>query len=209
MKRNILLFSVIMFAAITACAKKVKVTIDGRTMPSQTTLYLIINEDTAHAVRVPIEDARYSITVKVDQDAFIRLHDRIDFSERCPFVLIPDSKHITVDWRTGTIEGSPMSQKLKELTQQIQGMGPGTFHIDVFSDNPEDWKRAREQERSIRAEMEKRQQETIVTVMQENADNIIPAWIFFCYGSMLQAPPTAFNGGTPPKWAGHPILKQK
>ena len=106
MKR--LLFFLAALAMVSAgCAKKVKVTIDGTVSPTQTILYLIINEDTAHAQRLPIKDARFSVTVKVDRDAFIRLHDWKEWPERSVFVLIPDSRHITIDWNKGTITGSP------------------------------------------------------------------------------------------------------
>lgn len=200
--------------AVTAYAKKVKVTIDGQVSPSQTKLYLIVNEDTANAVRVPITDAQFSITVKVDKDAFIRLHDYKDWPERSIFVLIPDSRHITVDWRTGSIEGSPMSKKLKEEIIRISREGPGNFHIDVFSEDPEAWAEARVRERSIRAQMEMRQRETIGTVIRENADNNIPAWVYYCYKSFLSDPPIPLEAlvGSPtahPKWMDHPILKQQ
>ncbi|MBQ6653554.1 MAG: hypothetical protein IJM81_09245 [Prevotella sp.] len=214
MKRNILMLSIMILCAVTAYAKKVKVTIDGQVSPSQTKLYLIVNEDTANAVRVPITDAQFSITVKVDKDAFIRLHDYKDWPERSIFVLIPDSRHITVDWRTGSIEGSPMSKKLKEEIIRISREGPGNFHIDVFSEDPEAWAEARVRERSIRAQMEMRQRETIGTVIRENADNNIPAWVYYCYKSFLSDPPIPLEAlvGSPtahPKWMDHPILKQQ
>ena len=74
MKQLLFILMTVAFFA-TAQAKKVKVTIDGTVSPSQTTLYLIVNEDTAQALRVPIQDAQFSVTVTVDRDAFIRLND--------------------------------------------------------------------------------------------------------------------------------------
>ena len=118
-------------------AKTVKVTIDGTVPPSQTKLYLIINEDTANARLLPIKDCRFSTTVKVDRDAFIRLHDSKKWPEYSAFVLIPDSKHITVDWNSGAISGSPMSQMLKAACKEIRDSSPEGFHIDVFSEDPE------------------------------------------------------------------------
>ena len=212
MKRNILLLSFMILCAATGCAKKVKVTIDGRTSPSQTKLFLVVNEDTAHAVRVPINDAQFSITVKVDQNAFIRLNDYKDWPERSVFVLIPDSKHITVDWNTGSIEGSPMSVKLKQEIIRVRRDSPENFHIDVFSEDPAAWEEAHERERATRALMEEHQRETIQTVIRENADSNIPAWIYFCYKSMFTDPPIPLEAlvGSPtahPKWMDHPILK--
>ena len=212
MKRNILLLSFMILCAATGCAKKVKVTIDGRTSPSQTELYLIINEDTANAVRVPIEDEHFSITVKVDKNAFIRLHDYKEWPERSVYVLIPDSKHITIDKPTGSIEGSPLSKKLREEILRVSRDSPENFHIDVFSEDPAAWAEAREHERATRALMEQHQRETIQTVIRENADNNIPAWIYFCYKSMFTDPPIPLEAlvGSPtahPKWMDHPILK--
>ena len=208
MKRIILLLSIVTLCAATACAKKVKVTIDGRTSPSQTELYLIINEDTANAVRVPIEDEHFSITVKVDKNAFIRLHDYKEWPERSVYVLIPDSKHITIDKPTGSIEGSPLSKKLREEILRVSREAPGNFHIDVFSDDPEAWAEARERERATRALMEAHQLETIEAVIRENADNNIPAWIVYCYRSQFTIPIDALLNGSHPKWADHPILKR-
>ena len=74
MKQLLFVLASIMLAT-TAQAKKVKVTIDGTVSPSQTKLYLIINEDTANAQLLPIKDAKFSVTIKVDRNAFIRLHD--------------------------------------------------------------------------------------------------------------------------------------
>ena len=111
MKKILFVLAAILLAT-TAQAKKVKVTIDGRVSPSQTKLYLIINEDTANAQLLPIKDAKFSVTVKVDRDAFVRLHDYKQWPERSVFVLIPDSKHITIDWNTGSITGSQQSSEL-------------------------------------------------------------------------------------------------
>ena len=209
MKRNLLLIAIMILGALTVSAKKVKVTIDGRTSPSQTKLYLIINEDTANAVRVPINDAQFSITVKVDRNAFIRLHDWKQWPERSVFVLIPDSKHITIDWNSGSIEGSPMSKKLQSAMHDARMNDPGSFHIDVFSDNPEAWQEARIRERSIRESMENRQREDIMQVIRDNSDSNIAAWVYFCLRPKLIVPIEYITNGTHPKWMDHPILKIK
>lgn len=207
MKRLLFLLTAFLLLALPSCAKKVTVTIDGTLSPTQTTLYLIINEDTAHAQRVPIQDAHFSVTVKVDRDAFIRLHDYKDWPERSAFVLIPDSRHITIDWRDGTIEGSPMSKKLQEATREVARTSPEGFHVDVFSDDPEAWASARETERSIRAKMLQDQIETIQRVIQENKKNNIPAWIVYCYYTKIDEPFRQMFDGYREKWTKHPILK--
>ena len=99
MKQLLFVLAAVMLAT-TAQAKKVKVTIDGTVSPSQTKLYLIINEDTANAQLLPIKDAKFSVTIKVDRNAFIRLHDYKEWPERSAFVLIPDSKHIAINSNT-------------------------------------------------------------------------------------------------------------
>ena len=71
----LLLFSALLGTLTTLTAKKVELTIDGTVSPGQTTLYLIINEDIEHARLLPINDGRFSVTVTVDANAFVRLHD--------------------------------------------------------------------------------------------------------------------------------------
>ncbi len=203
-----MMFSVLIMVALNVCAKKVKLVIDGTTSPSQTTLYLIINKDTANAQRVPVNDAKFSVTVEVDKNDFIRLQDNKDRPDRGGFVLIPDSRHITVDIRDGIVEGSPMSQRLQNTVRAIRSAGPGTFHIDVFSEDPKAWEEARAQERTIRAKMETEQRELVRKVMLENKDNNIPAWILYCF------PEQAFRyldevTKDSPKWMRHPILMKQ
>ena len=208
MKRILFLLTASLLLALPSCAKKVTVTIEGTLSPSQTSLYLIINEDTAHAQRVAIQDAHFSVTVKVDRDAFIRLHDYKDWPERSMFVLIPDSRHITIDWRNGTIEGSPMSNKLQEACREVAKVSPEGFHIDVFSDDPEAWASARETERSIRGRMLQEQMETIQRVIRENKNNNIPAWIVFCYYKKVDEPFRHLFDSYREKWTQHPVLQR-
>ncbi len=208
MKSRIMMFSVLIMVALNACAKKVKLTIDGTTSPSQTTLYLIINNDTANAQRVPVNDKKFSVTVKVDKNDFIRLQDNKERPDRGDYVLIPDSRHITVDMWNGKVEGSPMSQYLQSTVRAIQSAGPGTFHIDVFSEDPKAWEEARAQERAIRAQMEEEQRELVRKVMLENKDNNIPAWILYCFPELAYKYIDEVTKDSP-KWMRHPILMKQ
>lgn len=194
------------FCTLNVSAKKVKLTIDGTVSPSQTTLYLIVNEDKENAMLVPIQDAKFSVTLKVESNAFIRLSDNKNWPERSVFVLIPDSKHITINWRTGSIEGSPMSNKLQMAMKEIREAFPEGFHIDVFSDNPDDWKIAREREASMRAQMQMRQHEAIMRIIVENSDNNIPAWIYYCYKPSI-AMKAENIGPKGSKWLNHAIVR--
>lgn len=208
MKRIIILFSALFFVAIAVSAKKVKVTIDGTVYSSETRLYLIINEDTAHAQLIPIVDDHFSVTVKVDRDAFIRIHDWKQWPERAAFVLVPDSRHITIDWRNGTIEGSAMSKRLKDACWEIRKVSPEGFHVDVFSEDPEAWARARETERRVHEQMLMEQKEVILRTVNENKDNYIPAWIYFCFHNLFTPYDDRLNRllGEDCQWTKHPIL---
>ena len=208
MKQRMMLFSTLVVIVLSACAKKVKLTIDGTTSPSQTNLYLIINEDTANAQRIPINDAKFSVTVEVDKNDFIRLHDYKDWPERSPFVLIPDSRHITINTWNGTIEGSPMSLRLQKAVKDIRDAGPGSFHIDVFSEDQKAWEEARIRERAIRAKMEEEQRQVIREIMLENKDNYIPAWIIVCFPEQTDMYLDEVTKGSP-KWMKHPVLMKK
>ena len=208
MNSRMMMFSVLIVVALNVCAKKVKLTIDGTTSPSQTTLYLIINKDTANAQRVPVNDANFSVTVEVDMNDFIRLQDNKERPDRDDFVLIPDSRHITVDMWDGIVEGFPMSQRLQQAVRGIKSAGPGTFHIDVFSEDPKAWEEARAQERAIRAQMEEEQRELVRKVMLENKDNNIPAWILYCFPELACMYLDEVTKDSP-KWMRHPILMKQ
>ena len=207
MKRT-LLIATLMLATMFGFAKKVKLTIDGTVRPSQTTLYLIVNEDTANAQVIPINDAQFSVNIKVDKDAFIRLDDKKNRPERSEFVLIPDSRHITVDGRSERITGSPLSMSLQAAMSLVRQSSPEGFHIDVFSQDKEAWEEARERERSMRAHMLEVQRQTIVDIIRDNRDNIIPAWLVYCYPSEVEPILPGLTQDAP-KWASHPVLKKE
>ena len=206
MKKNIILMLMFM-VAMSCSAKKVKVTIDGTTYRSQKTLYLVVNEDTANAIFVPIVDSKFSVTLKVDEDAFIRLcENKRGDPKDSHLVLIPDSKHITVEWDGGKITGSEKSVQLKQVMDFIKRLSPEGFHIDVFSDDKEEWARARETANSIRTQMEMQQREEILKQINENSANNIPAWLYFCYHGMLHRPLEAFITPDGPKWINHKVI---
>ncbi|MBO7115708.1 MAG: hypothetical protein J6V87_01505 [Prevotella sp.] len=208
MKLRMMMFSVLTMVVLSACAKKVKLTIDGTLLSSQTTLYLIVNKDTANAQRIPINDAKFSVIVEVDKNDFIRLQENKDRPGRGGFVLIPDSRHITVDTWKGAVEGSPMSQRLQNAVEEIRSAGPGTFHIDVFSEDPKAWEEARAKERDIRARMEQEQREIVRKVMLENKDNNIPAWILYCFPEQAYMYLDEVTQDSP-KWMRYPILMRQ
>ena len=192
-----------------AQAKKVKVTIDGTWSSSQAFLYLIINEDTAHAQRVPIYDAQFSVTITVDRHAFIRLHDSKKWPERSSFVLIPDSRHITVNWDTGSIMGSELSQQLKFACREIRENSPEGFHVDVFSDDPQAWRRAQAQGNAMRESMLEEQKRVFKQQMLDKKNNLICAWLAFCYPQLLEGEISEMleHMKSKPKWTNHPILR--
>ena len=197
----------ILTGVMSVSAKKIKVTIDGKTYPNQSRLYMIVNEDTANAQLIPIQNGQFSVTLKVDNNAFIRLHEYKEWPERSVFVLIPDSKHITIDWNTGNITGSEKSNQLSVVTHFIRDLDADNFHIDVFSDRKEDWDRAREKGQMIRNQMQMKQRDVIVESMRENVDNDIPAWLYFCYHNRIEdIPIEAMTIGKNPKWLHHKVM---
>lgn len=204
MKLRVTLLATLIAITLCGCAKKVKLTIDGSIPTYMTQLYLIINEDTANAQLIPINNSKFSVTVTVDKNDFIRLHENKDWPERS-FVLIPDSRHITLDIWSAKIEGSPLSQRLHEAVEQVQQTGPGTFHIDVFSDDPELWEKTRKEENAIRSRMEEEQRQVLRKLMLENKDNLIPAWLLYCFPE-IASPFLKEVTESAPQWTNHPIL---
>lgn len=198
----------LLLTTLFGCAKKVKLTIDGTVPSSQTTLYLIVNEDTANARQIPINDGKFSVSLKVDKNDIIRLHDSKQWPERSPFVLIPDSRHITVDGLDYRIEGSPLSQRLQAAVDMVRRASPEGFHVDVFSEDKEAWAEARAMERKMREQMLAEQRQIIESIIRDNRDNIIPAWIVYCYPELVEP---VMPGLTldEPKWANHPVLQKK
>ena len=206
--KRFLLFLTAIVTAVTGQAKKVKVTIDGTVSPSQTIVYLIINEDTAHAQLLPITDGHFSTTVKVDRDAFIRLNDNKKWPERSAFVLVPDSRHITVDWNRGSITGSKLSQKLQVTCHEIQVSSPEGFHVDVFSDDPDAWRQAQQQANLVRNSMQEEQKSIARSVLLDNKDSILTVWIAYCYPQLFEGELNDIIAHMKPKWADHPLMKR-
>ena len=207
--KHLVLFLIALATIATVQAKKVKVTIDGTVSPTQSKVYLIVNEDTAHAQLLPIKDGKFSTTVEVERDAFIRLHDWKEWPERSVFVLIPDSRHITIDWNTGAIQGSKMSQKLQLTCKQIRDASPEGFHIDVFTDDPEAWRDAMDRGNAIRQQMLEEQKSIAKKVMLENKNSIISVWIAYCFPELFEGELNAIIDDIKPTWANHPLLKMK
>lgn len=207
--KRLLLFLTAIVTVVTGHAKKVKVTIDGTVSPTQTTVYLIINEDTAHAQLLTINEGRFSTTVKVDRDTFIRLHDWKEWPERSVFVLIPDSRHITIDWNTGEIKGSKKSRKLQALCKEIRQASPEGFHIDVFSDDRDAWREAQERANTIRQSMLEEQKQIAKGVMLENKDDIYAVWIAYCFPELFEGELNAIIDNMRPRWANHPLLQKR
>ena len=206
MKRTITIVVTMLLVALTTQAKKVTLTIDGTTRRTQTELYLIINEDIDNAQKLTINDQHFSVTITVDRNDFIRLHDYKGFPERSQYVLIPDSKHITINMENGSIEGSPLSQRLQGEQNSIRRESPEHFHIDVFSDDPEAHLQARIQEREMRSRMEETQKMVIRDVISRNQKNIIPAWLVYCYHNLFTLGAEEMINGSKAKWTKHPIL---
>ena len=209
MKRLIILFFAVA-AITTGYAKKVKLTIDGTVSPSQTKLYLIINEDTANAQLLPIVDGKFSTKLKVESNAFIRLNDSKRWPEYGAFVLIPDSKHITIDLNTGAIKGSPMSQELQVTCKGIRDSSPEGFHIDVFTDDPEAWRQAREEGNAIRNKMLEQQRVIARGVLADDKTSIFSVWIAYCFPNLYFGEELeSFIKYKNPSWANHPLLLKK
>ena len=205
MKRAFII-AAMMLTMITASAKKVTVTIDGTVYRTQEKIYLIVDEDTANAVVVPVQNGQFTVTTTVDANSIIRLHETKEWPERAEFVIIPDSKHITADLNSSTIEGSPMSQRLRTALSAIKREDPEGFHIDVFSDDPEAWRQAQEAGESMRRQMRETQRTVAFQQMRENSKNIIPAWIAYCYYSLLEPEVELMLKDKKQKWTKHPIL---
>lgn len=207
MKRFFLLMSLVLLA-LSGNAKKVKVTIDGTVYRGQSELYLIVNEDIANAQLIPIENSRFSTTIEVEKNSFIRLHYYKEFPERSPFVLIPDSRHITINYETGEIIGSKLSQELKENMMFIKSLSPENFHIDVFSEDREAWAQAHKKAEQVRARMLASQRQAIIRIIMENPKAIFPAWIYYCYKDIINIPVEGLvEKGKKAKWIKHEILQ--
>lgn len=207
MKQRMILLATLLVVFLSASAKKLKVTIDGTASPSQQTLYLIVNEDTAKAQLISVNEGKFTVTVKVNEDDFIRLSENKAYRPDVrSVVIIADERHITVDMERNTVENSYLTECLQNAIREIESAGPGTFHIDVFSDNEEDWKKARAEEKEIRARMAEHQRDVVKQKMEKERYTVIPAWILIIFPEQA----SAFLGDYEfSEWMEHPVLKKK
>ena len=207
MKQRMMFISALLVVFLSASAKKLKVTINGTASPSLESIYLIVNEDTATAQLVPVIDGKFKVTVKVTEDDYIRLVEKKTYRpEIRSVVIIADERQINVDMERRKVENSYMTKCLQDALREIESAGPGTFHIDVFSDKPEDWERARAEEKEIRARMKEQQRMVVKQIMEKERYTVIPAWILIIYPEQA----SAFLGDYEfSEWIEHPVLKKK
>ena len=207
MKRLLFIMTAVALAAV-AQGKKMKVTIDGTLSPGVEKMYFIINEDTANAQLLDIQDGKFSVTVKVDHNAFIRLQNPKYSPDRYAFVLIPDSRHISVDSNNDRILGSDKSRDLQVVCQQIESNSPENTRIDVFSQDPRAWKEAKKTSNSLKDGLREGQRMIVRNMLLEDKNNIILAWIAYRYPEVMEGELNEMIGSLKPKWIDHPILKK-
>ena len=208
MKQRMILLATLLVVFLSASAKKLKVTIDGTASPSQQTLYLIVNEDTAKAQLISVNEGKFTVTVKVNEDDFIRLSENKERPTPSSVVIMADERNISVDMETGTVKGSYMTDKLRAAIKRIENAGPGHFHIDVFTDDPKAWEEAKTQERMMREEMKEQQRLCARQVLEDERYNDIPAWIVIVFPEQV-SPWLNKYIEEESMWLEHPVRKKK
>jgi hypothetical protein len=208
MKQRMILLATLLVVFLSASAKKLKVTIDGTASPSQQTLYLIVNEDTAKAQLISVNEGKFTVTVKVNEDDFIRLSENKERPTPSSVVIMADERNISVDMESRTVKGSYMTDKLRAAIKRIENAGPGHFHIDVFTDDPKAWEEAKTQERMMREEMKEQQRLCARQVLEDERYNDIPAWIVIVFPEQV-SPWLNKYIEEESMWLEHPVRKKK
>lgn len=213
MKRILSIAILLVCIILSAAAKNVKVTIDGYTPKYEDSVSIIINEDIDHIMTIPVNEGHFNVQLKVDADAFIRIYEGgylKNYPDRAWFILIPDSKHITVSTIDYSIKGSKMSKRLYECIYEACKHSPEGFHIDVFSDDKDAWAEARAREKAIRQSMMETQMDDIKRIVNDNKDSLIPLWILYSYasGSYEMRDLFVHMVKDDKKWASHPVGKK-
>lgn len=208
MKQRMILLATLLVVFLSASAKKLKVTIDGTASPSQQTLYLIVNEDTAKAQLISVNEGKFTVTVKVNEDDFIRLSENKERPTPSSVVIMADERNISVDMESRTVKGSYMTDKLRAAIKRIENAGPGHFHIDVFTDDPKAWEEAKTQERMMREEMKEQQRLCARQVLEDERYNDIPAWIVIVFPEQV-SPWLDKYIEEESMWLEHPVRKKK
>lgn len=208
MKQRMILLATLLVVFLSASAKKLKVTIDGTASPSQQTLYLIVNEDTAKAQLISVNEGKFTVTVKVNEDDFIRLSENKERPTPSSVVIMADERNISVDMESRTVKGSYMTDKLRAAIKRIENAGPGHFHIDVFTDDPKAWEEAKTQERMMREEMKEQQRLCARQVLEDERYNDIPAWIVIVFPEQV-SPWLNKYIEEESLWLEHPVRKKK
>ena len=208
MKQRMILLATLLVVFLSASAKKLKVTIDGTASPSQQTLYLIVNEDTAKAQLISVNEGKFTVTVKVNEDDFIRLSENKERPTPSSVVIMADERNISVNMESRTVKGSYMTDKLRAAIKRIENAGPGHFHIDVFTDDPKAWEEAKTKERMMREEMKEQQRLCARQVLEDERYNDIPAWIVIVFPEQV-APWLSKYIEEESLWLEHPVRKKK
>ena len=148
------------------------------------------------------------MTVKVNEDDFIRLSENKERPTPSSVVIMADERNISVNMETGTVKGSYMTDKLRAAIKRIENAGPGHFHIDVFTDDPKAWEEAKTQERMMREEMKEQQRLCARQVLEDERYNDIPAWIVIVFPEQV-FPWLDIYIKEESLWLEHPVRKKK
>ena len=68
----------------------------------------------------------------------------------------------------------------------MESNSPENFHIDVFSQDPQAWKEAREHENALHESMRNSQRETFKRLLLKDKHNIMLAWLAYCYPEIME-----------------------
>ena len=221
MRKQYIILVLLLFVALTASAKKVKVTIEGYNIDWNTDVRVIVNENIDEFHHADIKEGRFSITLKVEKGAFIRLAlyktepmtngaRRVirDFSKdsRQGMVVVAEGGKVRINYQNNNVKGSTLSRKLQERRHILQDIDK---QIRELQEYPRGLHLTREQiearEREV-VKLREAQQQFLDRFIKEDASTPLPAWYMRNYPIAAEGAACKQAVQQKAAWLKHPIL---
>lgn len=214
MKLRHLFLVCLLLVAAAASSKQVKITVNILAPQHRDSVYLVVNEDVAHYIALPIENGEVHATLKLEKGAFVRANWELSERIYVQTIFIVDGKSVDINLRRASVKGSPLNNRFFQHVHTIDSVVNSRLYIDPpHSNDPQRQKEIMENfHAATQAEAQRIQIETsrmLDIIFMNEKDNIIPAWFVFQYYDARQKVPYYANTKKPQPWMKHNILQQK
>ncbi len=212
MKLRHLFIACLLLVAAAASAKQVKITVNILAPQHRDSVYLVVNEDVAHYIALPIENGEVHATLKLEKGAFVRANWELSERIYVQTIFIVDGKSVDINLRRASVKGSPLNNRFFQHVHTIDSIVNSRLYIDPpHSNDPQRQKEIMENfHAATQAEAQRimtATKQALADMMAREKDTIIPAWFYNQYyhlREMLGNDKAVLRKTT---WGKHPLAQ--